>query len=214
MSEEVKDAGLIVPRAMVTSFAVNGFMGLVMLITFLFCISSVSDALDHVSGYSFLYVLESSMSLGAVNGITVILLILILACNIDADASASRQVFALARDQGLPFSGWISRVSESSGLCPSLYPAEVSKFLAVHDHPGQQSITPGLMANMKIPGSPEASCSRQRRRAHLWNYRGTLSDQHRLFHGVERDHFSSTFLAHDFLHALNRLCALSTVKTS
>lgn len=114
MSEEVKDAGMAVPRAMVTSFVVNGLMGLVILVSFLFCISNVSDAVNDLDfpGYPFLYILRSSMSDGAVTGITVLLLLLLLAAIINSDASASRQTFAFAGDRGLPFSRWISHVSQ------------------------------------------------------------------------------------------------------
>lgn len=118
MSEEVKDAGVVVPRAIVTSFFVNGFMGLIVLISFLFCIPDVVEALGDPTGYPFLYVLRTSMSTGAVNGITVVVLLLILASNIDFNASASRQAFALARDNGLPFSKWISYVSRYPWFIP------------------------------------------------------------------------------------------------
>ena len=111
MSEEVKDAGLVVPRAMVTSFFANGFMGLIVLISFLFCIPNVNDALNDDTGYPFLYVFRNFMSDGAVTGITVVVLLLVLSSNTDFNASASRQAFALARDRGFPFSSWLSRVS-------------------------------------------------------------------------------------------------------
>lgn len=122
MSEEVKDAGIVVPRAMVTSFFVNGFMGLVALIAFLFAIPSVYDALNDPTGYPFLYVLRSHMSDRATTGITVVILLLVLASNTDFNASASRQAFALARDNGFPFSKWISRVSQYAWVSPSLLP--------------------------------------------------------------------------------------------
>lgn len=111
MSEEVKDASLTVPRAMMTSFLVSSITGLVSLTSFLFCIPNVVDALNDSTGYPFLYVLRSSMPYEAVNGITVILLLLVFAAVVDSEASASRQIFAFARDRGLPFSRWISRVS-------------------------------------------------------------------------------------------------------
>jgi amino acid transporter len=114
MSEEVQDASFAVPHAMITSFVINGLMGLIILITFLFCIPNVSDAVNDSTGYPFLYVLRSSMSNGAVIGITMVLLLLILAASIDSVASASRQTFAFARDHGLPFSRWISNVSSYS----------------------------------------------------------------------------------------------------
>ncbi len=112
MSEEVKDAGLVVPRAMVTSFVINGSMGLIMMVTLMFCMPNVLSALEDSTTYPFLYVLRSSMSTGAVNGITLVVLLLITAGSIDGMASASRQAWALARDRGLPFSQWIAHVGQ------------------------------------------------------------------------------------------------------
>jgi amino acid transporter len=114
ISEEVRDAGLVIPRAMVISFFVNGFLGVIALVTFLFCIPSVYDALNDSTGYPILYVLRSSMSNETVTGLMAILLILMTASNIDFAASASRQIFALARDKGLPSSTWIAHVSDEN----------------------------------------------------------------------------------------------------
>lgn len=120
MSEEVKEAGITVPRAMVGSYALNGLMGLVFLVTYLFCIPSVNDALNDPSGYPFLYVFQQAMPAGGVNALTALVLVLLVAGNISVNASTSRQTFAFARDNGLPFAKWISHVG--------LY------FLFVHSH--------------------------------------------------------------------------------
>jgi amino acid transporter len=114
MAEEVKNAGLAVPRAIVASFLVNASMGFVMLVTILFCIPNVSDAVNNENfpGYPFLYVMRLSMSDSAVTGITGFLLVIVLAGNINCMASCSRQTFAFARDCGLPFHRWISHVSK------------------------------------------------------------------------------------------------------
>lgn len=117
MSEEVKDAGIVVPRAIISSYVVNGFMGLILLITYLFCIPSIDDALSDATGYPFLYVFRSSMSTGAVNALTALVLVLVAASNIDFGTSASRQAYAFARDNGLPFSNWISWVR----LCQCIF---------------------------------------------------------------------------------------------
>lgn len=110
MSEEVKDAGIVVPRAIICSYVVNGLMGLILLISYLFCIPSIDDALGDATGYPFLYVFRSSMSTGAVNALTTVVLLLVISSNIDFGTSASRQAYAFARDNGLPFSSWISSV--------------------------------------------------------------------------------------------------------
>ena len=123
MSEEVKDAGIVVPRAIICSYVVNGFMGLVLLITYLFCIPSIDDALADATGYPFLYVFRSSMSTGAVNALTALVLVLVISSNIDFGTSASRQAYAFARDHGLPFSSWISWVRPSQPRSASIHPA-------------------------------------------------------------------------------------------
>lgn len=97
---------------MITSFVVNGVMGLIALIAFLFAIPNLTDALKDPSGYPWLYVMRSHLSDGVTTGVTVVVVLLGLAGNTDFNASASRQAFALARDHGFPFSQWISRVSQ------------------------------------------------------------------------------------------------------
>jgi amino acid transporter len=46
MAEEVKDAGLNVPNAMVWSYVLNGILAMIILVTYLFALPSVDDALD------------------------------------------------------------------------------------------------------------------------------------------------------------------------
>src|SRR5689334_24093971 len=67
MAEEVKDAGRNVPRAMVWSFALNGLLGLFFVITYLFCLPSVEDALADPTGFPFLYVFRQAVSVNGVN---------------------------------------------------------------------------------------------------------------------------------------------------
>lgn len=126
MSEEVKDAGLVVPRAIICSYVVNGLMGLILLITYLFCIPSIDDALSDATGYPFLYVFRSSMSTGAVNALTTLVLVLVASSNIDFCTSASRQAYAFARDKGLPFSSWISWVRRTNtfSACQSTFASQ------------------------------------------------------------------------------------------
>jgi len=112
MSEETRDAGLAVPRAMMWSFGINALLGLVFLIVLLFAITDVNAAINDPSGYPFIWVLVQALpgSPIGINIITAIVIILSLASNLGFSASTSRQTFAFARDSGLPFSGWISKV--------------------------------------------------------------------------------------------------------
>jgi len=110
LSETVNEASLTVPRSMFWSFVINSIMGLVFLVTFLFAIPNVNDALNY-SGFEFFYVFTSAMSMPAVNGVVVIGIVLLFGGNLNINASTSLQSFAFARDKGLPFSPWISKVS-------------------------------------------------------------------------------------------------------
>jgi amino acid transporter len=116
MAEEVRDAGRYVPISLFWSYIGNGVVAIIFLITYLFSIASVEDALNDPSGYPFLYVFQSAVSTSGVNALTSILLILVIAANISFNASTARQTFAFARDNGLPFSKWISKVDKKKEI--------------------------------------------------------------------------------------------------
>ncbi|RFU31627.1 hypothetical protein B7463_g4724, partial [Scytalidium lignicola] len=110
MSEETKDAGVTVPRAIIGSFLLNAALGLVFLISYLFCITDLDGALNDATGYPHLWVFQNTVSLGGVNGLSAIVIILIFAGTVSFNLSTSRQTWAFARDAGLPFPAWISYV--------------------------------------------------------------------------------------------------------
>lgn len=110
MSEEVRDAGLSVPKAMIWTFFINGAMGFILIITYVFAIPSVDDALNDPTGYPALYIFQLALPTDGVIGMTVLLMFLLMVGNIAYQASTARQTFAFARDHGLPFSRWIGKV--------------------------------------------------------------------------------------------------------
>lgn len=110
MSEEVKDAAINVPRAIAWSYVLNGILALGFIVTYLFALGSVEEALNHPTGFPFMYVFDRAVAVGGANGLTVILLILVTASNISFNASTSRQTFSFARDNGLPFANWLAAV--------------------------------------------------------------------------------------------------------
>ncbi|KAF1986462.1 putative GABA permease [Aulographum hederae CBS 113979] len=110
MAEEVKDAGKTVPEAMFWSYIVNGIMGFVVVLSFVYAIPSIDDSLEDPTGFPFLYVFVQAMPNTGTNVICAFLLVLFIASSIAFNASTARQTFAFARDNGLPFSGWISKI--------------------------------------------------------------------------------------------------------
>jgi choline transport protein len=111
MAEEVQDASTSVPRSMVYSFLINSSMGLILIISYLFAMPSVDDAVNEPTGFAFLYVFQQAMPLSGVNGVTTLLLIVLMWSNISFNASTARETWSFARDKGLPFSDWIGHVS-------------------------------------------------------------------------------------------------------
>ena len=114
LAEEISDAGLVVPRSMVWSFFLNIPMTFGLLITYLFCIGNISDAIASPTGYPFIYVFQNSTgSAAGATGLTFVILVLLIVITISSYASTSRQLFAFARDNGMPFSRWLSIVSNA-----------------------------------------------------------------------------------------------------
>ncbi|KAJ2966670.1 hypothetical protein NQ176_g10038 [Zarea fungicola] len=111
MSEEIEDAGVIVPRAMVWSFLLNVPFTFGLLLTYLFCIGDVQKALSDKTGFPFIYVFQRATgSVAGASGLTIVVLVLLITVTISSLASTSRQTFAFARDNGFPFSKWLGTV--------------------------------------------------------------------------------------------------------
>ncbi|KAE9986092.1 hypothetical protein BLS_000025 [Venturia inaequalis] len=111
MSEELKDASRTLPKAMISSLAINGAMGFGMLLTFLFCLGDMDAALSTPTGFAFIEVFSSgTKSTAAATGMTSIMIILSTLGCITNMASASRQLFSFARDNAVPFSKFFAHV--------------------------------------------------------------------------------------------------------
>lgn len=112
MSEELKDAGRVLPKAMMWATVLNGILGIVMMITFCF---AVGDNLDNILNsdtgipiIQLLYNVTGSNAGTIVMGCVLIILSYFSA--ITTIASSSRQTWAFARDMGFPASRWLSYV--------------------------------------------------------------------------------------------------------
>ena len=111
MSEEIKDPSRVVPRAMLYSMLLNGFMGFGMLLAAIFCTGDVRAVLTTPTKYPFMEIFREAV--GSISGSTTMITIVIILCEcgiIAVLASASRLTWSFARDRALP--GWrhLSRV--------------------------------------------------------------------------------------------------------
>jgi choline transport protein len=113
MAEELKDASRTLPRVMIATTITNGVLGFVMLVTFCYTLGDIDADLSTPTGYPFIQVFYNAT--GSKGGATAMSCILVLSATANAMtnmATASRQLFAFARDQGLPFSAWFQKVPE------------------------------------------------------------------------------------------------------
>ena len=110
-AEEVQNASINVPRAMFFTIFINGALGFAMYIVILFCFGNVTETLDTPTGWPFIQIFyNSTKSKGGATAMTSILIAMYIFATFGFLASASRQAWAFARDNGLPFSDIFKRV--------------------------------------------------------------------------------------------------------
>lgn len=93
------------------SYLLNVLLGIVMLITMLFCIGDLNTALSSPAPYQVLF--NNTGKTGVALLLNIIVFLLIFSGNITALATCSRELWAFSRDKGFPFHKWISHVSTS-----------------------------------------------------------------------------------------------------
>ncbi|OCK80861.1 amino acid transporter [Lepidopterella palustris CBS 459.81] len=111
MSEELRDASKSLPRAMIATALVNGAMGFVMVVTFCMFVGDVPTIIATPTGQPFIQVFYNvTNSKGGASAMTAIMITMATFGCVTNVATSSRQVWAFARDQGLPFSAWLAYV--------------------------------------------------------------------------------------------------------
>lgn len=117
LAEEVENAAVNIPRAIITSMCINGAVGFVMMITLLFNLGDVDTVLETATGYPFLQIFYDAVNNYA--GATVmgaIVLALTWACATGIITTGSRMTWSFARDRGTPFASALSKVSEKNRI--------------------------------------------------------------------------------------------------
>ncbi|TKX25740.1 amino acid permease-1 [Elsinoe australis] len=112
MSEEIKDASLVLPRAIIGAVIMNFTLVFLVIITVCFTIADISTASATPTGYPFIQLFfNSTQSYAATNAMTAIILLMLSACAVTEIAAASRQLWSFARDAGVPGHSWLSKVT-------------------------------------------------------------------------------------------------------
>ena len=97
---------------MVWTLILNGATGFVMIVTFAFCVGDIDEVMASTTGFAFIQVfLNSTGSVPAATGMTVVIMIMQFCATISNVATTSRQIYSFARDQGVPFSSFFSQVA-------------------------------------------------------------------------------------------------------
>lgn len=115
LAEEVSNAAVNIPRAILGAMTINGAVGFAMMVTVLYCLGDVDSVLNTKTGYPFIQIFYNSV--GNIAGATVmvaVVLFLTWSCAIGITTTASRMCWSFARDQGLPFSKHLSKVTSKS----------------------------------------------------------------------------------------------------
>jgi amino acid transporter len=115
ISEETKDAGRAVPRAMRAALIWGGVASFILIASLLLAMPDSSDPVgDTVKGGGIPFILGELPS-----GLQDVLLLLIIfaffSCGTSVQGAGSRLAFSYARDGAVPASGWISKVNKRFG---------------------------------------------------------------------------------------------------
>jgi choline transport protein len=112
MSEEVRNSAITIPRVLILTIIINGAMAFGFLLTILFCIGNVDNALGTPTGFPIIEIFYQAT--GSKTSATIMetcILVIGFAASFGIIASVSRLTWAFARDGGLPFSKFFSFVS-------------------------------------------------------------------------------------------------------
>lgn len=112
MTEEMKSASKEAPKAIILSVLLGAVTGFAFLLTLCFCIGDIKETANTTTGVPVIQIMYDSTGskAGACVLASMIAVIVIVAGN-NLIAEGSRSIYAFARDHGLPFSDFLSRVS-------------------------------------------------------------------------------------------------------
>lgn len=111
MAEELKNASRQLPKVMLFTAAVNYLLGFLMLIAFIAVVGDVAAVLESPTGSPYIQVIwNATQSRTATMVMVAFIVFFFIFGSVNSNTTSSRQLYAFARDGGLPFSRWISFV--------------------------------------------------------------------------------------------------------
>ena len=121
MAEEIKNAAVVIPRALIMTMGINGSLGFAMLLAILYCLgdpSEVPEAILETSfGFPFVQVFVNGVqSVAGAAIMTSIILVLGVSSAVGLLATSSRMFWSFARDRGLPMWQVLSKVNSRTSI--------------------------------------------------------------------------------------------------
>ncbi|KAK5689387.1 hypothetical protein LTR17_026291, partial [Elasticomyces elasticus] len=119
LAEELKDASYILPRAMVSSALINYATAFTMIISFVSAIDPalLDDVLATSTGQPWVAVIRHvTGSQAATIALAVVMCFQFTFTSINQATTSSRQLWAFARDKGVPFHRFLAKVNERDGV--------------------------------------------------------------------------------------------------
>ncbi|KAI1777982.1 putative GABA permease [Hypoxylon cercidicola] len=130
MSEEIRNAPVVVPRSLLTGLTINGTLGFAMLIATLYCIGDIDAALAENPQYPFMAIFRNAVgSTGGAATMAAIVVVMSFSATTGCLASTSRIYWAFSRDRGLPGWRFLKRISPRTSL--PHYAVLTSTFIAI-----------------------------------------------------------------------------------
>ena len=110
-AEEIKDASRTLPKALMSAVAINGCLGLIVVITLCFTMGDLQEVLNTPTRVPFIQVFfNTTKHYTGASIMAAIIVTLLTTAVISEVATASRQIWSFARDGGLPFSKALTQV--------------------------------------------------------------------------------------------------------
>lgn len=113
MAEEINDASLIIPRALMTTIFINGLLGFGMIFAFTTCLGDVDSVLTAQNNILYPFIEVFNQATGSIAGSTfmasIVVVMGIFSC-VGILAAASRLIWSFSRERAIPFHNVLVRL--------------------------------------------------------------------------------------------------------
>ncbi|OCL11504.1 putative choline transport protein [Glonium stellatum] len=117
IAEEIENSARVIPRAMIMTVMIHAITAYAMMIAVMFCMGSVDNVLTSTLSFPIITVFEGiTDSPKGASVLVAIITVMTISGSIGLLATASRMLWAFAREDGVPFSSHISRIEPHTAL--------------------------------------------------------------------------------------------------